>query len=197
MTGWLAAERSGADSVGSGTNWDPPDGDDLAGIRAARIQARARHTAARLIRFMDTRDQVAAEALAGRLAGTDLDAVTGWVWRIEAEREARRRVYQASPGWRLDRRPAGVLRLAAEVDAQLAGVVAAVAEDMAGDLLRYEPGRRPVPCGSYTAFRRHEERGELIDLACYQAARVYWRASKQRQRDRRAAATAQEARRAA
>jgi hypothetical protein len=39
------------------------------------------------------------------------------------------------------------------------------------------PGRRSVtlqPCGTYAAFRRHEDRGELIDDDCRAAAKAYW-----------------------
>lgn len=45
-------------------------------------------------------------------------------------------------------------------------------------------------CGTYAAFRRHEDRGELIDDDCEEAARAYWRESKRRQR-RNALAAAQ------
>ena len=32
-----------------------------------------------------------------------------------------------------------------------------------------------LPCGSFKAYRRHKRAGELVDDACQQAARVYWR----------------------
>lgn len=37
----LAAERSGADCVGPGAGWDPPDGDELAELAAARDRYQA------------------------------------------------------------------------------------------------------------------------------------------------------------
>lgn len=48
--------------------------------------------------------------------------------------------------------------------------------------------RQLVPCGTYGAFRRHEQRGEPIDEPCRMAAREYWA---QCNRNRRAAAKSQ------
>ena len=156
--------------------------------RETRAAQRARRAAATLIRCIDLGDQAAAEAAAARIAtAPDGDAMLAWVWRIEAERAAHRRVYRASPGWRHTRRPAGGVRLAAETDTQLAALVAAVAEDLAGDLLHDRRDREPAPCGSYAAFRYHEDHGEPVDGDCEEAARAYWRMSKQRQRNRHAA----------
>jgi hypothetical protein len=65
--------------------------------------SRARQYAAALVRCMDSCDVTGADAILTRLRGRDLDAVADWVWRIEADRAARRRVYRASPAWRSDR----------------------------------------------------------------------------------------------
>jgi hypothetical protein len=62
----------------------------------------SRQLAGALIRCMDSRDVNGADAVLARLRGRDLDAVTAWVWRIEADRAARRRVYQASAAWQSD-----------------------------------------------------------------------------------------------
>jgi hypothetical protein len=162
--------------------------------REERIDVGRRRTAALLIRCMDSGDQRGAEAIVTRLAAFDagtLDAVLGQVWRIEADRAARQRAWRASPAWRAERRPVGVLRLAAEVDVLLAAVVAAVAgcaED-AGWLGEPE-GDRVQPCGTYAAFRHHEDRGELIDIDCADAARAYWREAKRRRRAREASRAA-------
>ena len=56
-------------------------------------------------------------------------------------------------------------------------------EDMsAADMLawlKFDEYGRPLepplaPCGTYGAFRRHKQRGELIDDDCRTAAREYW-----------------------
>ena len=63
----------------------------------------------------------------------------------------------------------------------LAGMVPV--EDMsAADMLawlKFDEYGRPLepplaPCGTYGAFRRHKQRGELIDDDCRTAAREYW-----------------------
>ena len=38
------------------------------------------------------------------------------------------------------------------------------------------------PCGTNAAYRRHENRGELVDDECAEAARVYYRARYQRRK---------------
>lgn len=106
----------------------------LAGFSGQEASARARRAAADLIRRMDARDTAGAEALVTRLGRCgDLDAAAEWVWRMEAARAALRRAYQASPAWRLERRPAGALRLAGEADVLLAGLVAALGRDVAAN----------------------------------------------------------------
>ena len=45
--------------------------------------------------------------------------------------------------------------------------------------LKFDEFGRPLepplaPCGTYAAFRRHKQRGELIDDDCRTAAREYW-----------------------
>ncbi len=52
------------------------------------------------------------------------------------------------------------------------------------------------PCGTYAAYRRHENRGELVDDECAEAARVYYRERYERRKARKAEA-AREAGRAA
>jgi hypothetical protein len=49
---------------------------------------------------------------------------------------------------------------------------------------RYRRFDQLQPCGTYAAFRRHEDRGELIDDACWAAARVYWAGRKRRRAGR-------------
>ena len=44
---------------------------------------------------------------------------------------------------------------------------------------RYDEFGRPLdrplaPCGTYGAYRRHKQRGELVDDDCEHAAREYW-----------------------
>lgn len=56
---------------------------------------------------------------------------------------------------------------------------------------RRRPGRAAVqPCGTYAAYSRHKDRGELIDGECTEAARAYWR---DRERTKRAKAGEREA----
>ena len=43
------------------------------------------------------------------------------------------------------------------------------------------------PCGTYAAYRRHENRGELVDDDCAEAARVYYRERYHRRKARRSA----------
>ena len=43
------------------------------------------------------------------------------------------------------------------------------------------------PCGTYAAFRRHENRGELVDDECGEAARVYYRERYHRRKARQSA----------
>jgi hypothetical protein len=148
--------------------------------RQGTTSGRARHLAAALIRCMDSRDVTGADALITRVSrGPDLDAVMAWVWRIEADRAARRRVYRASAAWRSGRRPTARRRLAAESGVLLLEVVAVLGSAM------HEPAPPETPgplCGTYAAFRRHEDHGELIDGDCWKAARAYWRDAKRRYR---------------
>lgn len=51
---------------------------------------------------------------------------------------------------------------------------------------RYRQFDQLQPCGTYAAFRRHEDRGELIDDECRAAARAYWAGRKRQQPARRA-----------
>lgn len=46
-------------------------------------------------------------------------------------------------------------------------------------------GRQLKPCGTYAAFRRHENRGELIDDDCRAAATAYWDARYQSRKTRK------------
>jgi len=46
------------------------------------------------------------------------------------------------------------------------------------------------PCGTYAAYRRHENRGELVDDDCARAARVYYRERYERRKKARKARTA-------
>jgi hypothetical protein len=78
---------------------------------------------------MDQRDQAGADAILARHAG-DADAVAAWVWRIEAERAALRRVWRASPGWRSDRDAAG-MRVVVAVRELVEVVAVAVAGERA------------------------------------------------------------------
>jgi len=56
------------------------------------------------------------------------------------------------------------------VDVSEAGLLAWVTWDEMGRPL--EP--HLAPCGTYAAFRRHKQRGELVDDDCKASARVYW-----------------------
>jgi hypothetical protein len=159
--------------------------------REERIGAARRRTAAALIRCMDSGDLEGAEAILARAGDGDLDGVTEQVWRLEAARAAAARAWRASPAWRSDRRPVGVLRLAAEVDTLLAAAVAAVAGCAGEAGWLGEPAEdRVQPCGTYAAFRHHEDHGELIDIDCADAARAYWREAKRRRRVREASRAA-------
>ena len=53
---------------------------------------------------------------------------------------------------------------------------------------RAAPGDGLQPCGTYAAFRRHEDRGEPVDGACRDAARAYWSERKRAQAQKRGAA---------
>jgi hypothetical protein len=128
--------------------------------RASLGPAAARRAAAALIRCMDRRDTAGADAFMARLSrGRDLDAVMVWVWWIEADRVARRRVYQASPAWHLER----------EVPEQLHAVPAVPA-------LAVRRRGRPVGArtaagrvqshGTRAAWRRHRYHGELQCPVC-------------------------------
>lgn len=158
--------------------------------REERMAAAHRRTAATLIRCMDSRDQRGAEAIITRLARSgngmrDVDAVMALVWLIEADRAAQRRVYRASPAWRAERRPVGVLRSAAEADALLAALVTVLGDAARAAGWLYEPADpHRADCGTYAAFRHHEDHGEPVDADCAAAARDYWRAAKRRQRAR-------------
>jgi hypothetical protein len=62
--------------------------------------------------------------------------------------------------------------------------MAPVEDQSAADMLawvRFDEFGRPLdrplaPCGTYAAFRRHKQRGELTDDECERAAREYWQA---------------------
>ena len=43
------------------------------------------------------------------------------------------------------------------------------------DKVRGDSPRKPAPCGTYAAFRRHERHGEPIDDACRVAYNVHQR----------------------
>jgi len=49
---------------------------------------------------------------------------------------------------------------------------------------RYRPLDELQPCGTYAAYARHKDRGELVDDDCREAARRYW-AQRKRQRTSR------------
>jgi hypothetical protein len=123
----------------------------VTGPRLTAREQRHRRAAAALIRFMDMRDAAGAEAAAARL-GPDTDAVTAWVWRLEAERAAVRRAWRASPAWRLERRPAGALRVAAEPRELLAGLVGVLSRDVEAN------GWLPRPEASRAAWREDGRR---------------------------------------
>ena len=65
----------------------------------------------------------------------------------------------------------------------------------AADMLRwvtFDEHCRPLPvpgrkCGTYAAYRSHLERGELMDDACAEAGRVYYRERYRRRRNARKA----------
>ena len=111
------------------------------------------------------------------------------MWRIEADRAARRRVYRASAAWRSGRRPSARQRLAAESGILLLKVVAVLGSAMCEPAPPEAPG--PL-CGTYAAFRHHEDHGELIDGDCWKAARAYWRDAKRRYRAAAAAGDEEE-----
>ena len=85
-----------------------------------------------------------------------------------------------------ERSAAGDPRLAVRVDRPLAELLEFVTWDEYGRLLlaTAPDDSNPVgasgpavrfPCGTYAAYRRHENRGELVDDDCARAARVYYR----------------------
>jgi hypothetical protein len=178
MTGWLAAERSGADTVGPGAAWDPLAAAEIAEIGAGTpgvvIDHPARVKAAQYGDLAARMVTVACE-LACMVRDEDKTAISEYLDNLTPgplPLEVRALLIVQAGMIPVDTAPADLLNWLAwdEYGRPLPGPVR---EPPAP--LRASGPIVTQPCGTYAAYSRHKDRGELVDDDCQEAARTYWR----------------------